>query len=89
MEWLENLKAYFSQMRKRNEERRTARQQTEVRHRIRLKISDDGEVLMVINNAGNATAIRKFADGETVKDVKTAIKQVMEVAVSNSTTTHL
>ena len=88
MEWLENLKDYFRTMRKRNEESRAVNHQREVRSRIRLKISEDGEVLIVINNAGNETAIRKFADNETIKDVKATIKQVTEVAVNNSTAIH-
>lgn len=87
MEWFDDLKDYFRKMRKRNEESRAMSRQREVRSRIRLKISDDGEVLIVINNAGNETAIRKLADNETVKDVKAMIRQVTEVAVSNSTAT--
>ena len=87
MEWFDDLKDYFRKMRKRNEENRAVSRQREVRRRIRLKISEDGEILIVINNAGNETAIRKFADNETVKDVKATIKRVTEVAVSNSTTT--
>lgn len=88
MEWLEKLKDYFVRMRKRNEESRAVSRQREVRSRIRLKISEDGEILIVINNAGNETAIRKFADNETIKDVKATIKQVTEVAVNNSTAIH-
>lgn len=88
MEWFDDLKDYFRKMRKRNEESRAMSRQREVRSRIRLKISDDVEVLIVINNAGNETAIRKFADNETIKDVKATIKQVTEVAVNNSTAIH-
>ena len=68
-------------MRKRNEESRAQRHQNEVRNRIGLKVSGDGEILMIIDNAGNETAIRKFTDSETVKDIKAVIKQVTEVAV--------
>ena len=89
MEWLENLKAYFVRMRKRNEKNRAELYQKEIRNRIRLKVSDNGEVLMIIKDAGNTTAIRKFEDQETVKDVKAAIKQVTEVAVGNSTSRHI
>lgn len=89
MEWLENLKAYFIRMRKRNEKNRAELYQKEIRNRIRLKVSDNGEVLMIIKDAGNTTAIRKFEDQETVKDVKAAIKQVTEVAVGNSTSRHI
>lgn len=89
MEWLENLKAYFIRMRKRNEKNRAELYQKEIRNRIRLKVSDNGEVLMIIKDAGNTTAIRKFEDQETVRDVKAAIKQVTEVAVGNSTSRHI
>jgi hypothetical protein len=89
MEWLENLKAYFIRMRKRNEKNRAELYQKEIRNRIRLKVSENGEVLMIIKDAGNTTAIRKFEDGETIKDVKAAIKQVTEVAVGNSTSRHI
>lgn len=89
MEWLENLKAYFVRMRKRNEKNRAELYQKEIRNRIRLKVSDNGEVLMIIKDAGNTTAIRKFEDQETVRDVKAAIKQVTEVAVGNSTSRHI
>lgn len=68
-----------------NEKKRRERDLREIKHRIVLKIDDEGNILMVVRTPSGETAIRKFEDKETVKDIRNAVTEVVTVATHSYT----
>lgn len=68
-----------------NEKKRRERDLREIKHRIVLKIDEVGNILMVVRTPSGETAIRKFEDKETVKDIRNAVTEVVVVATHNYT----
>lgn len=81
---MKNLLVWFKESYERSKLIHRERELKELRDRIALKIIHDGEVMLVVRNGGQETAIRRFTDKETVGDIKHAAEEVINVAKENT-----